>query len=144
MIAKAHALKQKLDGLWFCHKFSIQDNVNGDFIQRNFLGIVVDKDRENQSKFVPSPYVEKKVDNNYTGGRGGDYRTYYVAELEGLRLSDKIYSDTIKDLVNANTMAIDIVSMDENDLNDETREMPEELKAEEERKTNYKEENEEE
>ena len=75
---------------------------------------------------------------------GGDYRTYYVAELEGLRLSDKIYSDTIKDLVNANTMAIDIVSMDEDDLNDETREMPEELKAEEERKTNYKEENEEE
>lgn len=147
MIAKAHALKQKLDGLWFCHKFSVQDRINGDFTKRNFLGIVVDKDREDQAKFVPSPHVEKKPDNNYTGGRGGDYRTYYVVELEGIRLSDKIYSDTIKDLVNANSVAIDIVSMEEDDLNDETREMPEHLREEEERRTNYKkheEENEEE
>lgn len=114
MIATSHGLKRKLDSLWLCHKYEVDEIVDGQVQRNSFFAIVVDKDREHYSRFVPSPDIERK-DVKYQNKRSGDSRVYYVARLEGMKISNKLYSNTITDLVVADTTAVDIVSMNSDD-----------------------------
>lgn len=106
MLAKAHGLKQKVECLWFCYNFILPDEVDGKEVNRTFLGIVVDKDRDHVARYVPSEYI-KRNENKYINTRKKDTnRVHYVCELNGLRMSETVYSDTISDLLNNNNLNV--------------------------------------
>ena len=111
-LAKAHALKQKVEILWLCHRFSVEDMVDNKKVMRTFLGLVCDKDRDNVCKYIPSPVIKPKRPNSdiYINKKTDKSRTYYVCELNGMRMSETIYSDAIRDLTNVDNTAIDIMS----------------------------------
>ena len=108
-----------------CHNKSLVDNKK---VMRTFLGLVCDKDRDNVCKYIPSPVIKPKRPNSdiYINKKTDKSRTYYVCELNGMRMSETVYSDAIRDLTNVDNTAIDIMST-ETDI-DELEKMEKEKK----------------
>lgn len=115
-LAKAYALKEKVDGLWFCNKYDIEEYIDGEYIYTPVFGIVVDKDRDKLARYKPSKLdKEKEKDVGYTisNKRAKDTRIYYICRLEDFRLSQTEYSNMVKNLSrSSDPSAIEILSTD--------------------------------
>ena len=114
-LAKAYALKEKVDGLWFCYKYDIEEFIDGEYIYTPVFGIVIDKDRDKLAQYKPSVLdAEKEKDIGYSAKRRArDTRIYYICRLEDFRLSTTDYSSIVKNLSrSSDPSAIEILSTD--------------------------------
>ena len=114
-LAKAYALKEKVDGLWFCYKYDIEEYIDRVYEYSPVFGIVIDKDRDKVAKYVMSEIDKaKEKDVGYAPTRRTrDTRIYYICRLEDFRLSKTEYASTVKNLTKGSDVdAIEILTSD--------------------------------
>lgn len=100
-IAKAFDVINVPEQLFFCFKFPTP---NGD----DFFSIIVDKDRENDSKFIDKNGKEIKSKIN---------RVHYVAKLDGFRITND-YEDTITKYDTGDDSIITTMELTEEELDE--------------------------
>lgn len=106
-LAKAYAIKAIPEQIYLCYKFDVDD--------KSYFSIVVDKDRQSNAKFIPNPKrnTDKQREENRRKKKSSG-RVYYVAPLEGFKISED-YGGTIRDFEVfddddiMNTMSVDSV-----------------------------------
>ena len=133
-LAKAYALKEKVDGLWFCYKYDMEEFIDGEYLYTSVFGIVVDKDRDKLARYKPSELdAEKEKDIGYSAKRRAkDTRIYFICRLEDFRLSTTDYSSMVKNLSrSSDPSAIEILSTDVDISNIDTNKEENENKIEE-------------